>query len=155
MLKTQKNRRKPARSGPMAVRIRFYPPTIPEAVAAARDLADNLDDQAEIAAGLMGFGEAGKLELVREEVTRMDEEAKRASAREKSGEQMVLRGRKGSARTVTVEHAGRPKVMRSGRPARAVVVERTGRFAGAPAGGRLSQPTGKVRTFDLTRRGQN
>ncbi|MFD0934093.1 hypothetical protein ACFQ12_02710, partial [Methylobacterium trifolii] len=37
------------------IRVRKEPPTIVEAVAAAQDLADDLDQQVEIAAGLIGL----------------------------------------------------------------------------------------------------
>lgn len=37
------------------IRVRREPPTIPEAVAAAQDLADDIEQQVEIAAGLMGL----------------------------------------------------------------------------------------------------
>ena len=37
------------------IRVRREPPTIPEAVAAAQDLADDLEQQVEIAAGLIGL----------------------------------------------------------------------------------------------------
>lgn len=155
MLKTEKNRRQNARSGPISVRIRFYPPTITEAVAAARDLADDLHDQVEIAAGLMGIEEENDRTQVEEEVARMNEIAIREAEKEKSGAQMTIRARNGTARTVTVERTGRSKSIGGGRPGRAVVVERAGRFASAPNYGRLALSSGKVRTFDLTRRGQN
>jgi hypothetical protein len=55
---TQRNHRVPTASKTLPpIRIRREPPTLGEAIAAAQGLTDNLDQQATIAAGLMGLGE--------------------------------------------------------------------------------------------------
>ena len=123
-------------SGPMQVRIKFLPPTVEEAVLAARDLADDIEGQVEIAAGLMGVGP----EMVRDEVERVFAQTREAEDKIKAGSQVMVRDRAGGSRAVVVQ--------RTGRASRAVVVERN-RFAGNPVTG--SRP-GTIRTFDLTRR---
>ena len=51
------NRTRQAKAKPLAaVKVRHEPPTIEEAVQAARDLASDTEQQVEIAAGLMGLG---------------------------------------------------------------------------------------------------
>ncbi len=121
---------------PGPIRAKRCPPTIAEAVAAARDIAGNIEGQVEIAASLMGLKPAD----VRGEVERAAAESRHESERIKSGAQVMVKNRDGAARAVTVQRAGRP-----GRGA--VVVERK-RFTGlAPA----TRP-GTIRTFDLTRR---
>lgn len=124
-------------SGPMQVRIKFLPPTIAEAVAAARDIAEDIEGQVEIAAGFMGV----EPDAVREEVLRADAEAKKAAEKIESGSQVMVRDKSGSARTVVVQRTRRPA-------SRPVVVERTNRFGTTPSGAR----TGTIRTFDLTKR---
>ncbi|MGE3643808.1 MAG: hypothetical protein AB7F96_08130 [Beijerinckiaceae bacterium] len=133
---SKKAAEKPAfRPGP--VRVKFLPPSIEEAVEAARDIAeDDIDGQIEIAASLMGVEPAE----VRDEVLRLAEEKKRTEAKIQSGSQVMVRDKTGGARAVVVQ--------RTGRASRAVVVERSNRFGAAP---RAARP-GTIRTFDLTRR---
>lgn len=121
---------------PGPIRVKRCPPTIAEAVAAARDLADDVAGQIEIAAGLMGVGP----EAVRDEVERAAAESRNAEGRQKSGAEVMVRDRSGGARAVVVQ-----RTSRSARPA--VTVERK-RYAGL---GSTPRP-GTVRTFDLTRR---
>lgn len=123
-------------SGPVQIRVKYLPPTIEEAVLAARDLAEDIDGQVEIAAGLMGVDP----QAVRGEVERVFAQTREAEEKVKAGSQVMVRDRTGGARAVVVQ--------RTGRASRAVVVERN-RFAGAPVAG--SRP-GTIRTFDLTRR---
>ncbi len=122
---------KKAATPPSPVKIKFYPPTLEEAVAAAQDIApDDTDGQVFVAAGLMGVSE----DEVREAVMA----AAKTKVEVARGERVVVRDRTGSERAVVVQRAGR-------RAARAVVVERT-----RPA---ISRPTGQIRIFDLTRSG--
>jgi hypothetical protein len=72
-------------------RVRFDPPTLKEAIFAARGLTDELQQQAEIAASLMEL----PLEAVRAELLKGT--PPRGSA------QIVTDGRQGTARTVVVE----------------------------------------------------
>ena len=72
-------------------RVRFDPPTLTEAIFAARGLTDELQQQAEIAASLMEL----PLEAVRTELLKGT--PPRGSA------QIVTDGRQGTARTVVVE----------------------------------------------------
>jgi len=130
------------------VRIKYLPPTVEEAVLAAQGLADDVEGQIEIAAGLMGV----EPDEVRNEVLRLSE-IKQA---EEAKPRVVVRDRTGGERAVVVQRAGR--LTRSATVERrsehsaqrpAAVVERT-----RPAiAGRLSMGSvpGKVRTFDLTR----
>jgi hypothetical protein len=74
-------------------RVRFDPPTLKEAIAAARGLTNELQQQAEIAASLMEL----PLEAVRAELL------KTAPPRTRSSAQVVTNGREGNARTVIVE----------------------------------------------------
>lgn len=130
------------------VRVKYLPPTIEEAVAAAQGLAeDDIEGQVEIAAGLMGV----ELDDVREAVLA----AAKIQKQFESGARVVVRDRAGSERAVVVQRTGRVRqpmpqatVERPRSTARQqVVVERTG-----TSGGRLSLP-GRVRVFDLTRSG--
>ena len=73
-------------------RVRFDPPTLNEAIAAARGLTDDLQLQAEIAASLMDL----PVEAVRAELLR--------TAPPRGSAQIVTDGREGTARTVIVEH---------------------------------------------------
>jgi hypothetical protein len=74
-------------------RVRFDPPTLNEAIAAARGLTGELQLQAEIAASLMDLPvEAVCAELL-----------KTAPPRTRSSAQVVTNGREGTARTVIVE----------------------------------------------------
>lgn len=126
------------------VRIKHLPPTIEEAVIAAQGLADDLEGQVEIAAGLMGM----KPDEVRAEVTRMAQERQVEEAKPK----VMVRDRSGAERTVVVQRSGRmtraattERRTDMSTPRSTAIVERT-----RPAvAGRLT--LGKVRTFDLTR----
>ena len=77
-------------------RVRHDPPTLKEAVAAAQDLSDKLQDQIEIAAGLMDL----PVEEVRAEVL------KSAPPRQ-SARIVTSNGREGASRTVIVERKSR------------------------------------------------
>ena len=130
MTRTAQNFRQAVRP-PSPVRVKYLPPTIEEAVAAAQGLAeDDIDGQIEIAAGLMGVD----TNEVREAVLAA------AKVRQQTirGERVVVRDRGGSERAVVVQRSGRRQ------PIAAVTVERT-----RPIAGRLSLP-GRVRVFDLT-----
>jgi hypothetical protein len=73
-------------------RVRFDPPTLKEAIAAARDLTGELQQQAEIAAALMDL----PVEEVRAELLKL--------APPRNSTQIVTsNGREGAARTVIVE----------------------------------------------------
>jgi hypothetical protein len=73
-------------------RVRFDPPTLKEAIAAARGLTDELQQQAEIAAALMDL----PVEEVRAELLKL--------APPRNSTQIVTsNGREGAARTVIVE----------------------------------------------------
>lgn len=114
------------------IRIKKCPPTIEEAIAAAQGLADEIDAQAEIAAGFMGVPAEDVLPLV----VKAAEEAKSVETR-------VVADRRGSERAVIVERARTRAPVTVERTRPAVVVERTRpRIQLAP----------RVRTFDLTRR---
>jgi hypothetical protein len=73
-------------------RVRHDPPTLQEAVVAASGLTDDLQEQAEIAAALMGM----PAEQVRAEVLK-------AAAQRKAGKSVAFTSRTGSARSVVVE----------------------------------------------------
>lgn len=92
------------------IRVRREPPTIPEAVAAAQDLADDIDQQVEIAAGLIGL----TVDEVRPHVVEA------AKARPERGPERILSAGSPSRapRTVIVERRTRPPVIveRRGRP---------------------------------------
>jgi hypothetical protein len=81
------------------IRVRWEPPTIDEAVVAAQGLTDDLQQQAEIAAGLMGVSE----DDVRPHV--ISASRKRASVETLSYRATPF----GSRRTVVVEHRNRPR----------------------------------------------
>lgn len=129
---------------PGPIRAKRCPPTVTEAVEAARDIADTVEGQIEVAASLMGLDR----EEVRSEVERLAAEASKAEERVKSGAQVMVRDRTGGARTVVVQRTGRtPRVPSRGASAGAVVVERK-RYTGL---GSTPRP-GTIRTFDLTKR---
>jgi hypothetical protein len=73
-------------------RVRFDPPTLKEAIFAARGLTGELHQQAEIAASLMEL----PVEEVRAELFKTEPPH--------HGVQIVTNGRDGTARTVIVEH---------------------------------------------------
>lgn len=77
-------------------RVRHDPPTLKEAIAAAQDLSDKLQDQIEIAAGFMDL----PVEDVRSEV--MKAAVPRSAARI-----VTSSGREGGSRTVIVERKSR------------------------------------------------
>lgn len=119
---------------PSPVRVKYLPPTLDEAIAAAQGLAeDDVEGQVEITAGLMGLSE----DEVREAVLAAAQIQKKIA----SGDRVVVRDRTGSERAVVVQRAGRRQMSAQ------VVVERT-----RPSVGRLTLP-GRVRVFDLTRSG--
>lgn len=92
------------------IRVRREPPTIVEAVAAAQDLADDVEQQTEIAAGLIGL----PVDEVRPHVLA----AKRAKP-ERAPERILSHASPSRApRTVIVERRTRPTVVveRRGRP---------------------------------------
>ena len=72
-------------------RVRFDPPTLKEAIFAARGLTGELQQQAEIAASLMEL----PVEAVRTELLK--------TAPPRGSAQIVTNGREGTARTVIVE----------------------------------------------------
>jgi hypothetical protein len=76
-------------------RVRFDPPTLKEAIAAARGLTGELQQQAEIAASLMDL----PVEAVRAELLK--------TAPPRNSAQIVTNGREGTARTVVVERKPR------------------------------------------------
>ncbi|MBX9933868.1 MAG: hypothetical protein K2Y56_20490 [Methylobacterium sp.] len=92
------------------IRVRREPPTIPEAVAAAQDLADEVEQQVEIAAGLIGLS----LDEVRPHVI-----AASKAKPERQPERILSTGTQNRPpRTVIVERRTRPPVIveRRGRP---------------------------------------
>ena len=94
------------------IRVRREPPTIVEAVAAAQDLADEIDQQVEIAAGLIGL----PADEVRPHVLAA-KKPQRAS--ERAPERILTQaGPSRAPRTVIVERRTRPPVVieRRGRP---------------------------------------
>lgn len=74
-------------------RVRRDPPTLDEAIFAAMGITDNADEQAEIAASLMGL----PLAAVQTEVRKAGRTAARART------QQVIAGEPGAQRTVVVE----------------------------------------------------
>lgn len=85
------------------IRVRREPPTIVEAVAAAQDLADDVEQQVEIAAGLIG--------LPADEVRPHVLAAKRAKP-ERAPERILSHASPSRApRTVIVERRARPTVV--------------------------------------------
>ena len=74
-------------------RVRHDPPTLEEAITAARGLTDEVEEQVEFAASLMGL----PLDEVRAEVL------KTASPRHKPADTIAFTGRAGNQRTVIVE----------------------------------------------------
>lgn len=100
------------------IRVRREPPTIAEAVAAAQDLADDVEQQVEIAAGLIGL----EADEVRPHVLSAAKAAARPQrAQEQRIEQRILAPaspNRAPPRAVIVERRSRPAVMveRRGRP---------------------------------------
>ena len=134
---------------PGPIRAKRCPPTLTEAVEAARDIADSVEGQIEVAASLMGMDR----DAVRAEVERVAAEARSAEEKVKSGAQVLVKDRAGAARTVVVQRTGRmsrsaaANAGAAGNRTGAVVVERK-RYTGL---GTTPRP-GTIRTFDLTRR---
>jgi hypothetical protein len=77
-------------------RVRHDPPTLAEAIAAARDLTDQLDQQAEIAASLMGLSQ----DQVKAELAKLAPQLKNAA---KTSNTIAFTGRAGVQRAVIVE----------------------------------------------------
>ena len=97
------------------IRVRREPPTIPEAVAAAQDLADDLEQQVEIAAGLIGLPP----DAVREQVIAAAQARPPTAKLERAPERILTAASPSRApRTVIVERRTRPPVVveRRGRP---------------------------------------
>ena len=136
MTRTAQHNSRQTERPPSPVRVKYLPPTLDEAVAAAQGLAeDDIDGQIEIAAGLMGCGE----DDVREAVMAAAK-VQRQTAR---GERVVVRDRGGGERAVVVQRSSRRQPGLYQTMAQ-VTVERT-----RPIAGRLSLP-GRIRVFDLT-----
>ena len=74
------------------VRVRYDPPTLEEAVFAAQGLSEDLAQQIEIAAGLMGVAEDEVRGLVM-----------KAAMQRKSGRQVFVADRGGAERAVVIE----------------------------------------------------
>src|SRR3954462_5135916 len=85
-------------------RVRHDPPTVEEAIAAARDLSDDLDEQVEIAAGLMDLPAAE----VRAALARTPAPRKPAAT-------LAFTNRGGAERAVVVERKT-PRRVLPGRP---------------------------------------
>ena len=75
-----------------AVRVRYDPPTLEEAVFAAQGMSEDLGQQIEIAAGLMGVAEDEVRALVM-----------KAAMQRKSGRQVLIADRGGAERAVVIE----------------------------------------------------
>jgi hypothetical protein len=116
-----KSTKKPRHTTP--VRVRREPPTVAEAVTAAQDLSDDIEQQVEIAAGLIG--------LTADEVRPHVVAAKRPErgAGSEMRERIISSGGLRGPRTVVVERKVERKMIR---PLGPVVVERRLR----PIGGR-------------------
>lgn len=82
-------------------RVRHDPPTLKEAIAAAQDLSDKVQDQIEIAAGFMDL----PVEEVRAEVLKSG--SPRQTARI-----VAPAGREGASRTVIVERKSRRSIVK-------------------------------------------
>lgn len=108
------------------IRVRREPPTLDEAVAAARDLADELEHQVEIAAGLIG--------LPADEV-RPHVEAARARSGRMAGQMSGRPEARFEHRQERIVNAGSPN-----RPPRTVVVERRSRPIVVERRGRSFEP---------------
>ncbi len=83
-------------------RVRHDPPTLQEAIFAAKGLTDSLQEQAEIAASLMGM----PVESVRAEVLK--------SANERGTSTRVIATERGARRAVVVERLPSRRPFRSG-----------------------------------------
>ena len=86
-------------------RVRHDPPTLEEAIAAARDLTDDMEQQAEIAAGLM----EASLDEVRAALKKLSPARKPAAT-------LAFTNRGGTERSVVVERKTTRRVL-PGRPA--------------------------------------
>lgn len=90
------------------IRVRKEPPTIAEAVAAAQDLADDVEQQVEIAAGLMGV----PADEVRPQVlAAAQQQQSRSSSRVLPERLIASAGPNRTPRTVVVERRSRPPVV--------------------------------------------
>jgi len=124
------------------IRIKKCLPTIEEAILAAQGLTDDLDHQAEIAAGFMNV----TVDEVRPMVAK-------AAAEAAATETRVVASRNGAERAVVVERARTRPVIPTGSARPSVTVEprnRTGAVVVERTRPRI-QLTPRVRTFDLTR----
>jgi len=84
--------------------VRHDPPTLKEAIAAAQDLSDQLQDQIEIAAGLMDM----PVEAVRAEIMKLAPERKASRV-------TMATGRERGSRTVIVERKPTRRMIVAGR----------------------------------------
>lgn len=124
------------------IRIKKCPPTIEEAILAAQGLTDDLDHQAEIAAGFM--------DVTVDEVRPM---VAKAAAEAAATETRVVASRNGAERAVVVERARPRTIIPTGSARPSVTMEPRNR-GGAVVVERTRpriQLTPRVRTFDLTR----
>jgi 2-phospho-L-lactate guanylyltransferase (CobY/MobA/RfbA family) len=85
-------------------RVRHDPPTLDEAIAAAQGLSDELDEQVEIAAGLMAL----PVDVVRAEILKAAKPAKSAAR------VVMTPSREGATRTVIVERKPSRRVRTTG-----------------------------------------
>lgn len=125
------------------IRIKKCPPTVEEAILAAQGLTDDLDHQAEIAAGFMDVS----IEDVRPLVAK-------AAAEAAATETRVVASRNGAERAVVVERTRTRTPIPTGAARPAIKLEPRARAAGAVVVERTRpriQLTPRVRTFDLTR----
>ncbi len=83
-------------------RVRHDPPTLQEAIFAAKGLTDSLQEQAEIAASLMGL----PVESVRAEVLK--------SAHDRAASTRVIASERGTRRAVVVERRPSRRPLRTG-----------------------------------------
>jgi hypothetical protein len=83
-------------------RVRHDPPTLQEAIVAAKGLTDSLQAQAEIAAALMGL----PVDSVRPEVMRL--------AHDRAGPTRTITSNRGAPRAVVVEHRTIRRPLRRG-----------------------------------------
>lgn len=101
-----KTAKKPRYTTP--VRVRKEPPTVGEAVAAAQDLADDIEQQVAIAAGLIGLPE----EEVRPHVLSAKRPAAARAGFVESRERLISPGGMRGPRTVVVERKVERKMIR-------------------------------------------
>jgi hypothetical protein len=95
------------------VRVRYDPPTLEEAVFAAQGLSEDLAQQVEIAAGLMGVAEDEARALVM-----------KAAMQRKTGRQVFIADRDGAERAVVIERRTVRRRMVGAPPARPFAIGR-------------------------------